>query len=124
MSKKVELPTALSEIALYREVTKLFDFPSYVNRTKACHIRREDLMEMLEISDPNPESPIHGIRCYFGMRLDNDTTTPIVTSLVMVGTTLNEDGDYKDNIAGNIYEFTTPCPDSCDFESVLFLATQ
>ncbi len=119
LGKVVDLPLATTEITTFREnILNLPDYPENASKTKACHVRRIDLEKML-----NERPDIDGIRCYLGMR--TETVGPLsgqyVTCLVMVGTYL-EDGIYVDNLGPDnnlIYEFTTPCPDTCDPSSPL-----
>jgi hypothetical protein len=117
----IKLGDALDEIRAYRDFIGQFNYPDNVSRTKACHIKADDLRQLLD------ETNGDGIRCYFGMRTmtDGPLEGRQVTCLVMVGTTWNEDeGTYIDTVLiegeSKLYELTTPCPDTCDINSPLF----
>lgn len=104
----------------YNVFMQEYPFPDGVSRTVACHITRKDLMAMLnDVSND-------GIRCYFGKRY-SDHVQQEVFCLVMVGTHF-ENGCYydiirDDKLNSGVYEFTTPCPDTCDTASPLYQAT-
>lgn len=123
---RIPIEKGTEEISAYNELVATFPYPEDVSITKACHVRKEDLLEMLS------EGDIDGIRCYFGLRKIVDPKSDMygmqVMSLVMVGTRLLDDGTNEDVVVtsdGNsgVYEFTTPCPNSCDTSSPLYAAT-
>jgi hypothetical protein len=105
----------------YNEFMQEYPYPDDVSRTVACHIARKDLFAMMG------EFCSDGIRCYFGKRYDARVGQDVFC-LVMVGTRF-VDGVYYDIIKENggddcgVYEFTTPCPDTCDVTSPLYQAT-
>jgi hypothetical protein len=114
----ISLEEAQEKVNAFRErILGLPDWPEDISRTKACHITRTDIEEMLG------EGDIDGIRCYLALRNDIELEKQVI-SLVMVGTRLLADGTYEDvilNAEGEpaTFDFTMPCPKTCDPDSPL-----
>lgn len=63
-----------------------------------------------------------GVRAYIGLEKPNDPST---AKLAIVPTSGPEPGqdvldDPNDDLESTIFDFTNPCPQSCDFSSPLF----
>jgi hypothetical protein len=63
-----------------------------------------------------------GVRAYIGLEKEGD---PSSAKLAIVPTSGAEPGtdvldDPNDNLESTIFDFTTPCPQACDFSSPLF----
>ncbi len=63
-----------------------------------------------------------GVRAYIGLEKENDPST---AKLAIVPTSGPEPGtdvldDPNDDLESTIFDFTTPCPQACDFSSPLF----
>lgn len=92
---------------------------------RAIYIPFIDLQQMLEVYK---EKDVKGIRVYFGLdELPGEPLNP--TELRgMVVPVLYKDERHRDHIEEyenpddtSIYDFTTPCPVYCDFDSELFV---
>jgi hypothetical protein len=93
-------------------VLGLSDWQASISKTKACLISMDDINAIMQ------EQDLAGIRCYLGLRQDSDVGNQKVISLIMVGTTLDGDGNHIDNTSA-IYDLTMPCPNTCDPGSAL-----
>ncbi|MGJ8743480.1 hypothetical protein [Polaribacter sp.] len=124
MKKKntITLKTAKKWAKRWRK--KESNYNSY-NKLNAFNIPKIDLIEVLQ------EDGVASIRAYLGVEkfVNKDTGEKIYQEkLMIVGVDvhgkdmLSVDRSGKALIAGNgseIYDFTNPCPDSCDTESPL-----
>jgi hypothetical protein len=119
---RIHKDLAIDEITAFRTFmeTKI-DYPPHQQKTVACWVSKQDLLLMLEEIKIKEEDGCNGVRFYFGLRRELDET---FNSLVMTGTVFNEEKQINQDFLGengdHIYEFTTPCPDTCDTTSFLF----
>lgn len=118
-------PTMLNTLSIIDAKTRIGEFKTQVQNTNwnsnimktcACHISHSDLENLKTLN-------VDGIRCYFGVRTDPKQRKEVLT-LVIVGTRTLLDGTHEDVLFdknGNsaIFDFTTPCPDTCDPNSPL-----
>lgn len=117
----IQQQDALDELQMYRKLyLNKTTLPAGCSPTVCCHINKSDLDNMLRENEG-----VDGIRCYFGLRQDDSVENQLVTTLVLVATKRDEDGNLRDlcypyDPEGRMYEFTTPCPNTCDIASVLY----
>lgn len=116
---QIPLATAQDRARRFREtILGLPDYPDNTSKTKACLIYKDDIEGLIS------EGPFDGIRCYLGLRFDNELNEQVI-SLMMVRTELQADGTYKDIINetdptnSGIFDFTAPCPNTCSPTSPL-----
>lgn len=74
---------------------------------KAFLVRKEDLEAIVKSTD------FHGMRIYFGSNT-TDHLSPMRLILVPVDENGNDIIDYKNPTHPGIYDFSMPCPDTCD----------
>ena len=90
---------------------------------RAFNIPKIDLIEVLQ------EDGVESIRAYIGVEKTTNQKNGENTfeeKLMIVGVDGNgkdmissSDGETLDSGSGNIYDFSRPCPDNCDFSSPL-----
>lgn len=117
----VQIPLIEAQVRLLRfreSILGLDTYPADTSKTKACLIHMNDLLGLLS------ERDLSGIRCYLGLRWDDEVGQKVI-SLVMVGTRLLADGTHEDVIHADdptnsgIFDFTAPCPNTCSPDSPL-----
>lgn len=116
---QIPLATAQERALRFRQtILGLPDYPANTSQTKACLIYKDDIEGLIS------EGPFDGIRCYLGLRFDDELNQQVI-SLMMVRTELQDDGTYKDIINetdptnSGIFDFTAPCPNTCSPTSPL-----
>ena len=128
-TKTIPLPTAENWTNEWRSVES--DYNSH-NECNAFLIPVEDLNSVLtEMGNPTSNAYI---RAYLGVKTDNSTVPPTQTEKLIIVGTVNPStpgGEYKDRLpagargigdttpTGSIWDFSEPCPPSCDQSSPL-----
>lgn len=120
MLNTLSIENAQNRIAEFQE--KILNSPLWpddVSKTKACHVSYIDLNNLAQMD-------ITGVRCYLSLDY-NESLGKKAISLIIVGTRLLENGIEEDILLNKdgelaIFDFTTPCPDTCDRNSALFNA--
>lgn len=136
MKSKLTVPTvplqeAIDRVTRFRN--QLIDKVPEANIPRAVFIPIADLMAIINKFQAldehgNIRNSLTGVRAYFAVKesdqdLPDDITALIVPvdlagSDIVAHTTGVEGGDEDDS---DIYDFTKPCPDSCDFQSPLYV---
>jgi hypothetical protein len=118
-------PTMLNTLSIDDAKARITEFKTKIQnanwnpnimKTQACHIAHADMSNLKDLN-------VDGIRCYFGVRTDPKQKKEVLT-LIVVGTRTLLNGTHEDVLFdrnGNsaIFDFTTPCPDTCDPNSPL-----
>lgn len=114
----ISLDEAQARMLAFRtQILGLSEYPSDARKTKAC------MISMTDINDLLAEPDLAGFRCYLSLKAD--TTGKRDIAFCIVGTRLDPaTGEYIDvweNPDGSsaIYDFTMPCPNTCDATSPL-----
>jgi hypothetical protein len=127
----VSLEEACASIAYYKQimVTVLGLQPQDI--LKAFTVHHEDIFECLGIPDSTPCDFTH-FRVYFGMQIPPNNGGPSDMRLFLVPVRAEDTGVVdviptcpvsKEFPSGQyVYDFNTPCPNTCDITSPLFLA--
>ncbi|MDQ3111634.1 MAG: hypothetical protein M3R17_17230 [Bacteroidota bacterium] len=130
---KVSLEEAVESIAYYKQV--MIDNLGLTDGQilKAFAVKHDDIFECLGIADTVVSEYSH-FRIYFGMTVPAGVGLgPNDMRLFLVPVVKDEDGNDIDVIptcppstqfpSGQfVYDFNTPCPNTCDGDSPLFLA--
>lgn len=124
----------LAKIRVTRWLTAITGLPSYngnpLTIPRAIMISFEDINDILA---KYPEKDIKGIRLYFGLAGEDNPGPANITDLRGMAVPVFYADKYKPHadlvisgLPGNpnetsIYDFTTPCPVYCDFQSELYV---
>lgn len=115
--KKISLTTAQQWTQQWRSVES--DYNAH-NECNAFLIPIQDLQGVLAEMGPNPNQDAC-VRAYLGVDPDSNEE-----KLIIVGTQKDRGGVYRDLLpnaqgtgANSIWDFTQPCPPSCDDSSAL-----
>jgi len=136
MKSRINVPTVPLEEAIAR-VTRFRDqlinqIPE-TNIPRAVFIPIADLMAIIDKfqdldEQGNIRNSLTGVRAYFAVKEDDKDLPDDVTALIVpvdlagndiVAHNSGVEGDGEDD--SDIYDFTKPCPDSCDPQSPLYV---
>ncbi|MGY3214066.1 hypothetical protein [Mucilaginibacter sp. HD30] len=141
MSSKNQLPTETKVIISVPEaIEKTTNWRNFMlNKTseadakkvpKAVYISKEDIIEMGKQCEA--DDSIAGVRAYFTLNSEAAEDIKNEVTFVMVLVRKSDKKPYGDDVLympdsdgsvaknSNVYDYTIPCPDVCDWESPLF----
>jgi len=97
---------------------------------KAVYISKQDIMDMA--TQCEADDSIAGVRAYFTLNNEAAEALKNEVTFVMVLVRVSDKKPYGDDVLympdsdgsdarnSNVYDYTIPCPDICDWESPLF----
>lgn len=135
MKSKISVPTISVDEAVDR-VTRFYDqlivqVPES-NIPRAVFIPMGDLLAIINShiiigADGTSINELSGIRAYFAVKETDMDLADDITAVIVPVDKAGKDIIYKEGVGSGedekteIYDFTKPCPDSCDFTSPLYV---
>lgn len=99
------------------------------NIIRAYTVKAEDIIGVLDVTDKNGKmsSKYSFFRAYLGQKSDFDNHSEFTFKLFLVPVIEDDKGGFIDVIPRGedgeefVYDFNTPCPNSCDYLSKLYI---